>query len=152
MNPSHLSQFEFDVYTLVRVDHVDVTFKNNIKNHLREEKVMLKIKKQHVINEDLDKRVPRIDAKTAQNIADTFLANEVGNLLMAGEPRLTQQDERYWLMPILLGNARSGLLGVVGTLRVDADTGKVLFEPKEKEKVKLNAKTLYRHTAPSTIP
>jgi hypothetical protein len=71
---------------------------------------------------------------------------------MAGEPQLTQKEALYWLTPILLGNARSGLLGVVGTLLVNADTDEVLFERKEKEKVKLNARTLYQNTASSTTP
>lgn len=100
----------------------------------------------------MDKKMPRIDAKTAQNIADAFLANEVGNLLMAGEPQLTQKERPYWMMPILLGNARSGLLGEVGKLFVDANDGKVLFDPKEKEKVKRNAKTrFHRDTSPPAI-
>ncbi|MBM3238113.1 hypothetical protein FJZ31_17620 [Candidatus Poribacteria bacterium] len=77
----------------------------------------------------------KIDANTAQNIADTFLANEVGNLLMTGEPKLTKKGNFYWTMPILLGNARSGLLGEVGILHVDANNGRVLFSLKEKEKV-----------------
>lgn len=95
----------------------------------------------------------KIDAKTAQNIADAFLANEVGNLLMAGEPQLTQlaqKDKSYWIMPILLGNARSGLLGEVGTILVDANNGKVLFDPKAKKKVKRNAKALFHQAASSS--
>jgi len=94
----------------------------------------------------------KIDANTAQNIADTFLANEVGNLLMSGEPKLTKKGKLYWTMPILLGNARSGLLGEVGILRVDANNGRVLFSPKEKEKVKQNAKILFhRNTSSPTV-
>jgi len=105
------------------------------------------------LQELYDEKMFKIDAKTAQNIADAFLANEVGNLLMAGEPKLTQKSSPCWTMPILLGNARRGLLGEVGTLRVDANSGKVLFDPKEKEKVKSNAKTLFhRNTSSSTIP
>ena len=97
--------------------------------------------------------MPRIDARMAQNIADAFLANEVGNLLMVGEPRLAQKNSTYWMMPILLGNARSGLLGEVGILRIDANNGKVLFDLREKERVKLNAKTLlHRNISSSTIP
>ena len=95
--------------------------------------------------------MPQIDAKTAQNIADAFLANEVGNLLMAGEPQLTQKRRSYWVMPVLLGNAPSGLLGEVGTLLVDANNGKVLFGSKAQEKVKRNAKTLFhQHSASPT--
>lgn len=105
--------------------------------------------------------MPKIDANTAQNIADAFLANEVGNLLMAGEPKLTmslrakrsnQKGKPYWMMPILLGNARNGLLGEVGILRVDASNGRVLLSPKEKEKVKQNAKILFhRNTSSPTV-
>jgi hypothetical protein len=83
--------------------------------------------------------MPKIDAEAAQDIADFFLANEIGNLLMVGKPQLTQNCGDYWQMSILLGSARRGLLGEVGTLCVDANTGAVLFDPKEK--VKRNAKS-----------
>lgn len=93
--------------------------------------------------------MPKIDAKTAQNIADTFLANEIGNLLMAGEPQFTQKSRSYWVMPILLGNAPGGLLGEVGMLLVNANNGKVLFGSKERERVKRNAKALFHQNTSS---
>jgi len=94
----------------------------------------------------------KIDATLAQNIADEFLANEVGNLLMTGHPQLVDKSGSYWVMPVLLGNARQGVLGKVGEVLVNSNSGEIILTPKDKEKIKKNAKKLsYRDTSSSTV-
>ena len=79
----------------------------------------------------------QLSAQEACDIADEFLANEVGNLLMATNPHLT--EDALWAMSITLGNAVRGVLGEVGTIRVDANTGSVLFSDEDRAEVKERA-------------
>src|SRR5207248_2005782 len=89
----------------------------------------------------------KLGAREACDIADEFLANEVGNLLMASDP--VQAQDGCWEMSITLGNAVRGVLGEVGTIRVDSSSGRVLFPDDERTKVKERARSLYRASAPS---
>jgi hypothetical protein len=79
----------------------------------------------------------RIDAAQARAIADDFLIMKVGDLLTAGEPRLTADDR--WLMSITLGNVVQGTLGEVGTIAVDAMTGEVQFSEAERARLEARA-------------
>lgn len=86
--------------------------------------------------------LPEIDAEAASAIAESYLANEVGNLLMAADPRLAADGS--WVMSIVLGNAVEGILGEVGTIAVDGASGRVRFDQEERAKVKANARALTR--------
>ena len=89
--------------------------------------------------------LPAPDAGAACRIADDYLANEVGNLLMAVDPQLVGHNT--WRMSIQLGNAVRGLLGEVGTISVNAETGEVDFDEEERTRVKSNARRLTRGSA-----
>src|SRR4051812_22488690 len=77
--------------------------------------------------------VPRVDAETAQDIADEFLIRKVGDLVGAGTPRLAPDGR--WTVPVLLGNVAQGMLGEVGTVTVDSATGEVVFSEEDRAKV-----------------
>ena len=83
---------------------------------------------------------PTINAATAQEIADGYLIDHVGDLLGAGTPRLS--EDGCWRMPIVLSNARRGDIGQVGTISVEAKTGRVLFSEEDRVKVKASARAL----------
>jgi hypothetical protein len=90
--------------------------------------------------------VKPVSAHQALEIADEFLANRVGNLLMATAPRL---EAGCWEMGIVLGNAIQGVLGEVGTIRVDAVSGQVLFTDDDRAGVKHRARLLSGSPAPA---
>lgn len=89
-----------------------------------------------------------ITAEAAASAADFFLANEVGDLLMVEGARLVRDGRRRWVFSVVLGNAVRGLLGRVGSIAVDADTGEVLFESGERERIEANAERLHRAAPP----
>src|SRR5262249_27085524 len=86
-----------------------------------------------------------VDAAVAREIASGFLAEEVGDLLMAGDPHMASG---LWVMPIIAGNAVQGELGQVGVIRVDAATGKVLFSEDDRTEVKAGARRLAAASSP----
>ena len=91
---------------------------------------------------------PFISVEVVKDLAADFLLMKVGNLLMAGEPSFLH-GQRCWKVPILLGNVRSGLLGQVGKLRVDAETGEVLFTDEERTRIEAQANELYQRSKAS---
>ncbi len=84
--------------------------------------------------------LPSIDAEAAREIADEYVINHVGDLLVVGLPHLAAGGR--WTMPIDVGNAVPGLLGEVGTISVDARSGEVLFTEEDRAKVRAGARRL----------
>src|SRR5207248_7475226 len=82
-----------------------------------------------------------LDAEAAVMIANGFLIDTVGDLLMAEAPRLF---EGRWIMTIAVGNVIQGMLGQVGTISIDATSGEVLFSEEDRSKVKARARELAR--------
>ena len=88
----------------------------------------------------------KVSAGAAREIADEFLMRKVGDLLGAGTPRLS--EDARWEVPILLGNVAQGMLGQVGTLAVDAESGEVLFTAEDRASVEARARELVGASAP----
>ncbi len=82
----------------------------------------------------------RIDAAQACEIANGYLIENVGDLLMAGSPILSKEGR--WTMPIVASNAVRGEIGQVGTISVDAATGDVLFSEEDLAEVEASAQCL----------
>lgn len=70
--------------------------------------------------------IVNVDAKTARKQATAWLVSEVGNMLMAGPPRLVISRTTVWRLPALLTSSEQGIIGEVGTVDVDASTGQTL--------------------------
>ncbi len=66
-----------------------------------------------------------ITAFVARQKANRFLIMQAGDQLMADQPALHIDDALYWRVPIQFAPSRMGVLGVVGHLLVDAQTGDV---------------------------
>ena len=89
-----------------------------------------------------------ITAHVARQRANHFLMMQVGNLLYAGEPELVVGQKVHWRAPVLYSLPGVGLLGKVGEVLVDADTGDVAFgELTGVESIERNVEALYRSTA-----
>jgi hypothetical protein len=90
-----------------------------------------------------------IDANTARRRATGWLISEVGNKLKAGTGQLVITNQAVWRMPALLTSSKIGTVGQVGTVDVDAATGKLLVNDELREKILNNAKHLVSITYPS---
>ncbi|MGB0387606.1 MAG: hypothetical protein ACPGWR_22530 [Ardenticatenaceae bacterium] len=90
-----------------------------------------------------------IDANTARRDATVWLVSEVGNMLKAGTGQLVITNQAVWRMPALLTSSKIGTVGQVGTVDVDAVTGKLLVNDQLRVQILHNAKHLVRLTHPS---
>lgn len=61
----------------------------------------------------------------ARQKINVLMLDQVGNLLHGGEPELLVSEKLYWRVPVLLSTPRRGLVGQVGSIQVDAQTGAV---------------------------
>jgi len=64
----------------------------------------------------------------ARQKVNVLMLDRVGNLLHGGEPEMLVSERLYWRVPVSLSTPRQGLVGQVGAVRVDAQTGEVLAE------------------------
>lgn len=64
-----------------------------------------------------------IDAQTAKRQVTRWLISEVGNMIVGGVPRLVIARKTVWRVPALLYSSERGLIGEVGVVDVDADSG-----------------------------
>ena len=94
--------------------------------------------------------VVNVDAKTARKRATAWLASEVGNMLMAGDPRLVISGITVWRLPVLLTSSQVGVIGEVGFVDVDASTGEPLVNDELRTRILDNVNRLFSPTLSST--
>lgn len=70
------------------------------------------------------------------------MLDQVGNLLHGGEPELLVSEKLYWRVPVLLSTPRRGLVGQVGSIRVDAQTGEVQADDRSLKDIAAHARQL----------
>ena len=83
----------------------------------------------------------------ARQKINVLMLDQVGNLLHGGEPELLVSEKLYWRVPVLLSTPRRGLVGQVGSIRVDAQTGEVLTDDKLLKDIADHAHQLLAGTA-----
>ena len=77
--------------------------------------------------DELSTLTPRISPDEARAAVTDFLLDHVGNQLLAGKPYLMVSAVRAtWIVPVQLSYISSDLLGVVGVVAVDEETGRVI--------------------------
>jgi hypothetical protein len=69
-----------------------------------------------------------IPSVVAQRSVSRLLIEQVGNLLYGEKPSLVAAGRLLWRVPVYLGSPVIGVVGQVGTLDVDAQTGEILFD------------------------
>lgn len=69
-----------------------------------------------------------VDAETARRKATTWLISEVGNLLMGDTPTLVIAERAVWRVPVLLTSPSRGVVGTVGSVDVDAQSGELMAD------------------------
>lgn len=89
-----------------------------------------------------------ISAPVARRRVTRFVVSHIGNLLCAGEPELVVDERFAWRVPVLLTLPGEGVLGQVGQVNVDAETGEVDIDPDLIEEIQRNARTLAARSTP----
>ena len=85
-----------------------------------------------------------VDAKTARRQATTWLASEVGNMLVAGAPQLFIGRQAVWRVPVLLTSSTVGIVGDVGVIDIDTITGQLLTTDQTRDGLLANVAQLIR--------
>jgi hypothetical protein len=85
-----------------------------------------------------------VDARHARRQATRWLASEVGNMLIAGQPRLVISQNTLWRLPVLLTSSERGIIGEVGFVDVDASTGEPIISDKLRTQILDNVDRLIR--------
>jgi hypothetical protein len=83
-----------------------------------------------------------IDAQTAKRRVTGWLLDEVGNMLMGGIPQLVIAQKTIWRVPALLYSSERGLIGEVGVVDVDADSGAVLADDQLRDHILSNVEQI----------
>jgi hypothetical protein len=91
-----------------------------------------------------------VDAKSARRRVTAWLASEVGNMLIAGEPRLVISENTVWRLPALLTSSERGIIGEVGCVDVDAVTGELIASNELRTQILNNVNGLIRPTLSPT--
>jgi len=69
-----------------------------------------------------------ITSKAARRLVTGWLVSEVGNMLLAGVPQLVIGRHIIWRVPALLTSSLNGVVGEVGVVDVDAESGALLLD------------------------
>ena len=88
----------------------------------------------------------RISATTAQRKVSRFVLDRVSNLLCGNPPSLVVAERLRWRVPVWLGLPRLGMVGKVGEIDVDVETGEMLFDEATLEEMRDRADTLAHRT------
>lgn len=91
-----------------------------------------------------------VDANSARKQATAWLVSEVGNMLMAGNPKLVISQNTVWRLPVLLTSSSEGIIGEVGFVDVDGSSGEPLVSHALKTQILDNVKRLISPALSST--
>jgi len=87
-----------------------------------------------------------VDAETARRKATGWLVSEVGNLLIGDTPTLVIADRAVWRVPVLVTSPSRGVVGVAGSVDVDAQSGEVLVDEALAQRILNDAHEIARST------
>lgn len=83
-----------------------------------------------------------ITAFSARQRVTQYVMHELSTQLGADSPELTVGERVYWSVPVVFTLPGKGVLGRVGTLRVDAATGELLTDPQTDREIMDHAEQL----------
>jgi hypothetical protein len=84
---------------------------------------------------------------SARQKVTQYVMQELSTQLGGDTPELTVQERVYWSVPVIFTLPGKGVLGRVGTLRVDAGTGELLTDPQTLQEIMDHAEQLARRAA-----
>jgi hypothetical protein len=88
----------------------------------------------------------QVTAVTAQRRVSKLMLDRVSNLLCGNAPTLVIADRICWRVPVWLGFPTRGLVGKVGEVDVDVETGEVLYDQSLLDEITDRADALARRT------
>jgi len=85
------------------------------------------------------RRARIVDARKARRKVSAWLVQEVGNLLMGGEPRYVAGERPVWRVPVVVSYGRRGEAACVD---VDAQSGTLLVNEQTPQEIISNVRAL----------
>ncbi len=92
-----------------------------------------------------------VDALSARRKVTGWLVDEVGNMIIGGTPQLIVSKQTTWRVPAVLTSTSKGVVGEVGSVDVDAETGELKTSVELREQILKNVERLAA-SATSTPP
>src|SRR6516162_6645493 len=83
-----------------------------------------------------------VTAFSARQRVTQHVMQELSTQLGGDTPELTVGERTYWSVPVVFTLPGKGVLGSVGTLRVDAGTGELLTDPQTEQEMLRHAEQL----------
>jgi hypothetical protein len=80
-----------------------------------------------------------ISSFSARQKVTQYVVQGLSTQLGADVPELSVGERVYWSVPVVFTLPGKGVLGSVGTLRVDAGTGELLTDPQTEQEMLLHA-------------
>lgn len=90
-----------------------------------------------------------ITSYSARQRVTQYVMQELSTQLGADTPELTVGERVYWSVPVVFTLPGKGVLGRVGTLRIDAGTGELLTDPHIEQEMMRHAEQLAQR---ATLP
>jgi hypothetical protein len=84
---------------------------------------------------------------SARQRVTQYVMHQLSTQLGGAAPELTVGERVYWSVPVVFTLPRKGVLGRVGTLRVDAGTGELLTDPQTEREMLDHAEQLAQRAA-----
>ena len=84
---------------------------------------------------------------SARQRVTQYVVQELSTQLGGDTPELTVGERVYWSVPVVFTLPGRGVLGRVGTLRVDAGTGELLTDPQTEQEMLQHAERLAQRPA-----
>jgi hypothetical protein len=91
-----------------------------------------------------------ITSFSARQRVTQYVMRELSTQLGGDTPELTVGERVFWSVPIVFALPGKGVLGRVGTLRIDAATGELLTDPETEREMMQHAEQLAQRAALST--
>ena len=88
-----------------------------------------------------------VTAFGARQRVTQYVMQELSTQLGGDTPDLTVGERVYWSVPVVFTLPGKGILGRVGTLRVDAATGELLTDPQTEQEILRHAEQLAQGAA-----
>jgi hypothetical protein len=83
-----------------------------------------------------------ITSFSARQRVTQYVMQELSTQLGGDTPELTVAERVYWSVPVVFTLPGQGVLGRVGTLRIDAGTGELLTNPQTEQEMLRHAEQL----------
>ena len=83
-----------------------------------------------------------VTAATARRRANRFILDKISYLIGAEQPTLVETDRFVWRVPVALTYPDRGIVGQVGSIDVDAETGELLLTLETVKEIQRSARAL----------